>query len=213
MSWIKCQASSALIGGAAIIFLAACGNISTPTSVSTAAFTSTDITGVAFGRGFALTDHMGVVRSLVDFKGKVVVLFFGYTHCPDVCPTTMAELASAVKKLGKAAEDVQVLFVTLDPERDSPSALKQYLSGFNSQFLGLRGSDEATLELVSEFKAFSQKQAEAPSGDQRGQHTIEHSSGIYIFDPRGQLRLYAKSSGDGGDALARDLSELLKPAA
>jgi protein SCO1/2 len=160
-----------------------------------------------------LTDHMGVVRGLADFKGKAVVLFFGYTQCPDVCPTTMAELARAMKKLGKAAEDVQVLFVTLDPEHDSPSALKQYLSGFNSQFLGLRGDDGAVRELVSEFKAFSQKRAEAPAGDQRGQHTIEHSSGVYIFDPRGQLRLYAKSSGDGGDAIARDLGELLKPAA
>jgi protein SCO1/2 len=189
---------------AVLIFITACGNTSIP--ASTPAFISTDLTGVQFGKEFTLTDHTGVVRSLSDFKGKAVVIFFGYTHCPDICPTTMAELAGAVKKLGKTAERVQVLFVTLDPERDTPSVLKQYLSGFDSQFLGLHGDDQATRKIVGEFKAFSQKQV----GASPDQHTVDHSTGVYIFDPRGQLRLYAKASGDGGDALARDLSELLK---
>lgn len=189
------------------MFIAACGNTSTPPS--TPAFASTDITGVQFGKGFTLIDHNGVVRSLSDFRGKAVALFFGYTHCPDKCPATMAQVAAALEKLGPAAGRVQVLFVTLDPERDTPSVLKQYLSGFNPRFLGLYGDDETTQETASQFKVFSQRQGAESSGD----HTVDHSTGVYIFDPQGQLRLYANAISDGGDALARDLAQLLKAAA
>ncbi|HET7061227.1 MAG TPA: SCO family protein [Nitrosospira sp.] len=197
----------AVVLGAAVMFIAACGNTSTPPS--TPAFASTDITGVQFGKGFTLIDHNGVVRSLSDFRGKAVALFFGYTHCPDKCPATMAQVAAALEKLGPAAGRVQVLFVTLDPERDTPSVLKQYLSGFNPRFLGLYGDDETTQETASQFKVFSQRQGAESSGD----HTVDHSTGVYIFDPQGQLRLYANAISDGGDALARDLAQLLKAAA
>jgi protein SCO1/2 len=197
----------AFVLGAGVIFITACGNTSTPPL--TPAFASTDITGVQFGKGFTLTDHTGVVRNLSDFKGKAVALFFGYTHCPDKCPATMAQITAALEKLGPAAERVQVLFVTLDPERDTPTVLKQYLSGFNPRFLGLYGDDETTRKIVADFKAFSERQAGGhPSG-----HTVDLSTGVYIFDPRGQLRLYANAISDGGEALARDLAELLKTAA
>lgn len=121
----------------------------------------------------------------------------------------MAELAAAMERLGKTAERVQVLFVTLDPERDTPSVLKQYLSGFNPGFLGLYGDDEATRKMIAEFKTFSQRQsAESPDD-----YAVDHSTGVYIFDPHGQLRLYARAKSDGGNALARDLAELLRTAA
>lgn len=120
----------------------------------------------------------------------------------------MAELAGAMDKLGNSADRVQVLFVTLDPEHDRPPVLERYLAGFDSRFLGLYGDEEGTQKIVSEFKAYSQKLAQAS-----GEQTIEHSSGVYIFDPRGQLRLHAKANGDGGATIARGLSELLKIAA
>ncbi|MDE2366654.1 MAG: SCO family protein, partial [Betaproteobacteria bacterium] len=171
---------------AAIFVLAACGNATKPT------FNSTDITGATFGRELKLTDHTGVPRTLADFKGKAVILFFGYTHCPDICPATMAELAGAMKKLGRDAERVQVLFVTVDPERDTPETLKQYLSAFDPAFLGLYGDAQATKDIVGEFKAVYQKQA----GTSADTHTVEHSAGIYIFDTKGQLRLYASGGGN-----------------
>ena len=187
----------------ALLILAACGNTAKPT------FLSTDITGATFGKEFKLTDHTGVTRTLADFKGKAVVLFFGYTHCPDICPATMAELASTMQKLGKDAARVQVLFVTVDPERDTPDTLKQYLSAFNPTFLGLYGDTQATKDIAAEFKIVYQKQA----GTVPDHHTMDHSSGIYIFDPKGQLRLYASGSGHGGDILARDIEELLRTTA
>jgi|SRR5690349_555703 len=202
------QVAAAFTAAATVIQLPACGNTVAPARTQAAPFAATDITGVHFGKGFTLTDHTGAVRSLADFKGKAVVVFFGYTNCPDVCPTTMAELAGAMEKLGDAAAHVQVLFVTLDPEHDSASVLERYLAGFDPRFLGLYGDERGTQEIVGEFKAYSQK-----LGDASGQHVIEHSGGVYIFDPRGQLRLHAKASGDGGAAIARDLNELLKAAA
>lgn len=168
-------------------------------------FVSTDVTGVEFGRDFKLTDHTGKPRTLVDFKGKVVVLFFGYTHCPDVCPATMGELAAAMKKLGKDAERVQVLFVTVDPERDTPALLAQYVPAFNPAFLGLSGDAQATENTAREFKILYQKQA----GKTPDQYTVDHSAGTYIFDTAGRLRLYV-SYGRGAEVFARDIAELLR---
>ncbi|SEL59169.1 protein SCO1/2 [Nitrosovibrio tenuis] len=183
-----------------MLALAACGNTAKPT------FLSTDITGATFGKELKLVGHDGVTRTLADFKGKAIVLFFGYTHCPDVCPATMGEIASAVQKLGKDAARVQVLFVTIDPERDTPETLKQYLSAFDPAFLGLHGDAGATKIIADEFKIVYQKHA----GNSSDHDTMDHSAGVYIFDTKGQLRLYASGNGNSADILARDIGELLR---
>jgi protein SCO1/2 len=179
------------------------------TTAKVEAFKSTDITGADFGKDFHLTDHNGKDRSLADFKGKVVVLFFGYTHCPDVCPTTLAELAMVMKQLGEDAKKVQVLFVTVDPERDTPQLLVQYVPSFNPSFLGLYGDAAATAAVAKEFKIVYQKVA----GSSPGNYTMDHSAGTYVFDQTGRLRLYA-SYGQGSTALLHDIRILLaqKPA-
>jgi protein SCO1/2 len=157
-------------------------------------FKNIDITGgKAFGNDFSLLDPDGKVRSLSDFKGKVVVVFFGYTQCPDVCPTTLTEMQ-------------QVLFVTVDPDRDTAAILKQYVPAFDSRFLGLRPADEAALEKVSkDFKIYYKK----VPGSSAGSYTMDHTAGSYAFDPEGLLRLYIKHA-QGPETLAQDLKELLK---
>ncbi|HEX4984707.1 MAG TPA: SCO family protein [Burkholderiales bacterium] len=168
-------------------------------------FESTDITGAEFGRDFKLTDHDGKLRSLQDFRGKVVVMFFGFTHCPDVCPTTLAELAGAVRALGPAGDQVQVLLVTVDPQRDTPQVLRGYVTAFNPSFLGLRGSDEETARVAKEFKVIYQKVA----GPTPENYTMDHSAGTYVFDRQGRLRLYV-SYGRGAEVFAHDIGLLLK---
>lgn len=170
-------------------------------------FKNVDITGSkAFGTDFSLLDPDGKVRTLADFKGKAVVMFFGYTQCPDVCPTTLTEMQQVMTLLGPKADKVQVLFVTVDPERDSASILKQYVPAFDSRFLGLRPADEAALEKVAkDFKIYYKK----VPGMSPGSYTIDHTAGSYAFDPQGQLRLYIKHA-QGAETLAQDLKELLK---
>ncbi|HMJ49755.1 MAG TPA: SCO family protein [Burkholderiales bacterium] len=168
------------------------------------AFQSTDITGANFGRDFHLTDHNGKSRSLADFKGKVVVLFFGYIHCPDVCPATLAELAMMMKDLSEDARKVQVLFVTVDPERDTPQLLAKYVPSFYPSFLGLYGDAEATSATAKEFKVVYQKIA----GDSPGNYTMDHSAGTYIFDQQGRLRLFV-SYGQGPTVFLHDIKILL----
>lgn len=167
-------------------------------------FVGVDIRGADFGRGFDLTDHHGQVRRLEDFRGKLVALFFGYTSCPDVCPTTMDDLAKALKLLGDRRSEVQVLFITLDPERDTREKLASYLPGFDPGFLGLRGSPEQTLATASHFKVFYQKQS---SGSKAG-YLIDHSSGIYVFDKQGAIRLYLNYGQKPAD-IAHDLQLLM----
>jgi len=168
-------------------------------------FRATDITGAAFGRDFALADHTGKPRTLADFRGKVVVIFFGFTHCPDVCPTTLAELAAALKKLGGDGDRVQVLLVTVDPERDTPQILSQYVTAFDPRFLGLRGTAEETARVAKEFKIIYQKVA----GARTDNYTMDHSAGTYIFDTLGRLRVYV-SYGQGPEVFAHDIALLLK---
>ena len=144
--------------------------------------------------------------SLASLRGHEVLVFFGYTHCPDVCPTTMSELASAMKKLGPAADKVQVLFVTADPERDTPDILKQYVTAFDPRFLGLRGTPEQTAQAAKDFKVLIQKNG----GSDPNNYTVDHSSGTYLYDPQGKLRVYV-SYGQGADVFAHDIAELLKP--
>jgi protein SCO1/2 len=168
-------------------------------------FRATDITGAGFGQDFALTDHTGKPRALADFRGRVVVMFFGFTHCPDVCPNTLAELAAAVKKLGTDGDKVQVLLVTVDPERDTPQVLSQYVTAFDPRFLALRGTAEETARVAKEFKIIYQKVA----GARPDSYTMDHSAGTYIFDMQGRLRLYV-SYGQGPEVFAHDIALLLK---
>jgi protein SCO1/2 len=167
-------------------------------------FTGSDVTGVAFGRDFHLTDYNGKARALADFRGKVVVMFFGYTQCPDFCPTTLSQLAEAMRKLGPDAARVQVLFVTIDPERDTPELLSHYVPAFDPSFLGLYGDAAATAGVAKEFKVLYEKQP----GPTPGTYTMDHSAGTFLFDPQGRLRVY-ETYGVGPDAYAHDIRALL----
>jgi len=168
-------------------------------------FKNTDLTGADCCRDFRLTDHNGKTRTLADFRGKAVVIFFGYTQCPDVCPTTMLEMAAALQQLGANAQRVQILFVTVDPERDTRELLANYVPAFDPRFLGLYGDLEATAKTAKEFRVFYQKQA----GSTPGSYTVDHTAGSYVFDPQGRVRLFVRH-GDGGANLAADLRTLLK---
>jgi len=166
-------------------------------------FKSTDITGVDYGKSLELTDHTGRSRRLEDFRGKAVVLSFGFTHCPDVCPTTLAELSSSIKALGPDADKVQVLFVTVDPERDTREALAKYVTAFDPRFLGLYGDAAATRRTAQEFKIYYEKRK---SGDS---YSVDHSAQSYVIDPQGRLRLLVRHDRIGSD-LPDDLRTLLK---
>ena len=170
-------------------------------------FKNIDITGsTAFGKDFSLLDPDGKVRTLADFKGKVVVIFFGYTQCPDICPTTLTEMQQVMTILGSQSDKVQILFVTVDPERDTAAILKQYVPAFDPRFLGLRPTDDAALEKIGkDFKIYYKK----VPGTSPGSYTMDHTAGSYAFDPDGRLRLYIKHA-QGPETLAHDLKELLK---
>ncbi|MGH8706499.1 MAG: SCO family protein [Burkholderiales bacterium] len=168
-------------------------------------FRSTDITGVDYGRTLALTDHHGKARRLEDFRGKAVVIFFGFTHCPDVCPTTLADMAQVVRQLGPEAERVQVLFVTVDPERDTQELLAKYVGAFDPRFLGLRGGLEATRAVAKEFKVYFEKRP----GETPGAYSVDHSAQSYVIDPEGRLRLFVRHERIAED-LAPDLLTLLR---
>lgn len=167
-------------------------------------FKLTDVTGASFGKDFALTDHNGQRRTLADFKGRVVTLFFGFTHCPDVCPTTLGEMALVMKELGRDADRLQVLFVTVDPERDTAEVLKRYVPAFHPGFLGMTGSADDIARTAKEFKIFYQKQ-KLPGGG----YTMDHSAGTYVLDAEGRLRLFAQY-GIGAPAILNDIRQLLK---
>jgi protein SCO1/2 len=164
-----------------------------------AKFKSTDITGVDYGRSLELTDTSGRVRHLDDFRGKAVVVFFGFTHCPDVCPTTLADLARVMQQLGPDAERVQVLFITVDPERDTPSDLAQYVNAFDPRFIALRGDPQQTARVAKEFKIYYEKRKQGDT------YTVDHSAQSYVIDPHGRLRLLVRH-----DRLAQDLPEDLR---
>lgn len=168
-------------------------------------FRNTDLTGATFGRQLALLDHQGQPRALADFKGKAVVVFFGYTSCPDICPTMLARLAEVMKTLGDDAPRVQVLFVTVDPERDSAERLKDFVPWFNPTFLGLRGDTAQIKAATEEFRVFAARKAvEGELG-----YVIDHSTGAYVFDPAGRLRLYVKDTSSVDD-IAADIRLLLQ---
>lgn len=170
-------------------------------------FNNLDITGSkAFGKDFSLIDHHGQRRQLSDFKGKLVVMFFGYTQCPDVCPTTMNEMQGVMDLMGKDADRVQVIFVTVDPERDTLDLLAQYVPAFDKRFLGMRpDSLESLQKITKDFKVFYSK----VPGKSPGNYTIDHTAGSYVFDTDGQLRLFLKHQ-QGPQFIAEDLKKLLK---
>jgi protein SCO1/2 len=187
-----------LAAAAALVVLAGCD--------SGPKFQSTDITGAPYGKALELADAQGDLRHLEDFRGKAVVLFFGFTRCPDVCPTTLAEIAGAVKTLGPDAERVQVLFVTVDPERDTPQALREYVGAFDPRFIALRGDEAATQRVAKEFKIYYEKRKQGET------YTIDHSAQAYVLDPQGRLRLLVRHDRIGKD-LAPDLRTLLRETA
>ncbi len=187
-----------------ILFCLAVTACSPQRSPGSGAFIATEIGAGAVAGDLRLTDHHGQPRSLQDFHGKVVVVFFGYTHCPDVCPTTMDDLARAVKLLGKHRSEVQVLFVTLDPERDTQQVLAQFVPSFDPAFLGLYGDSAATEAAAKGFRIYYRKQ---PSGG-KGGYTIDHSAGVYVFDKTGLPRLYM-NYGQKPQDIAHDLELLL----
>jgi len=186
------------------ITLSACSPAQNSPSNNVAPLFGTDITGADFAQTLNLTDHQGHSRQLADYRGKVIALFFGYTHCPDVCPTTMLEMANAMKLLGAQADEVQVLFVTLDPERDTPEVLANFVPSFDSRFVGLYGTPAQTAETANNFKIFYSKQLEPGKSG----YTIDHSAGVYVFDKQGKIRTYLKY-GQKPDEIASDIKQLL----
>jgi protein SCO1/2 len=167
-------------------------------------FKAVDITGAEYARTLALPDVDGKTRALADWRGKIVLVFFGYTQCPDVCPTTMSELAEVKRSLGPDGARVIGVFVTVDPERDTPELLKAYLANFGPDIVGLRGNPEQIKEAAREFKVFF---AKVP-GKTETSYTIDHTAGSYVFDAQGRIRLFVRY-GSGAKALADDLKLLL----
>ena len=214
------KAASALAVAAIALTLAGCGQQSSTTAPAAgsaaappagtsaapgkASFHNIDITGAEYARRFELPDPDGRARTLDDFKGKVVVVFFGFTQCPDVCPTTMAELAQIKRSLGADGERIQGIFITVDPERDTPELLKAYVANFDPGFVGLRGDLAQTQATAREFKVYFAK----VQGKSQGNYTIDHTAGSYVFDPQGRVRLFVRH-GTGAQPLAADLRKLL----
>ncbi len=168
-------------------------------------FKSIDLTGADYAQGFSLADHNGQLRTLKDFAGKVVVVFFGFTQCPDVCPTSMTELAQVKQLLGPDGDKLQAIFITVDPERDTPELLKAYMGNFDPGFLALRPTPEQLPQVAKDFKIYYKK----VEGKTPGSYTMDHSAGSYVFDPKGRIRLYNRY-GAGVDVLASDIQLLLK---
>lgn len=198
---------------ASALWLAGCSDKSSSESASSgtmvlspvdSAFKNTDVTGLGYAREFALTDHNGKPRTLADFKGKAVIIFFGFTHCPDVCPTTLGEMANVMQELGPQADKVQVLFITVDPERDTPELLAKYVPAFHPSFIGLTGDKAAIEKVAKEFRVFYQK----VPGKEAGSYSVDHTAGSYLFDPQGRIRLFIRH-GQGTEPIVHDLKLLL----
>lgn len=194
---------SVLLAALLLSLLVACERPQPPVS-PVVSFKATDITGAPWGKDFKLTDHNGQTRSLADFRGKIVAIFFGYTHCPDVCPTTLSDFAMALRELGEDGKRVQVLFVTVDPQRDTPDLLAKYVPSFNPGFLGLYTDPVSLAALAKDFKVVYQKNV--TSGSKH--YLIDHSAGTYVYDTAGRLRLLIPY-GAGPKDIAQDLKTLL----
>ena len=167
-------------------------------------FVGTDISSVPIDTTFRLKDFNGRIRTLEDFKGKVVVIFFGFTHCPDICPTTLTDLKKTMALLKDKASDVQVIFITLDPARDTEDVLKKFIPTFNSSFLGLTGTESDIDKVANQLKIFNKK---VNDGSKAG-YTIDHSAGLYVIDKKGSIKLHI-SNGQKPEDLASDLAKLI----
>ena len=196
----------------AIKLIAGCGLLTVATGILSACspeeklqFKSIDLTGADYAKDFSLTDQNGQLRTIKDFSGKVVVVFFGFTQCPDVCPTSMAELASIKKQLGADGDKLQAIFITVDPERDTPELLKAYMANFDPTFLALRPSMDKLPEVAKAYKIYYKK----VEGATPGSYSMDHSAGSYVYDTQGRLRLYNRYGG-GSDGLLADIRLLLK---
>lgn len=187
-----------LLATAVLSALIACGD------EAPQAFRATDITGVEWGQDFELLDHAGTTKRLKDFRGKVLILTFGYTACPDICPTTLATLAESLRLLGEEAARVQVAFVSVDPDRDTAEQLQRYVTWFDARFVGLHGSEEATAVAASAFHVKFRKQY----GDSAAGYAVDHTAGQFVFDASGRLRLFVQH-GETPDSIAHDIRLVL----
>ena len=197
----KRRALKLMVGAAAalgLLGLAGC-------TQAPATFNAVDMTGADYAKNFSLADADGQVRKLEDFKGKVVVLFFGYAQCPDVCPTTMTEMAQVKELLGKDGDKLQVLFVTVDPVRDTPTVMKAYMAAFDPGFIALIPTPDQLIAMSKDFKAYFKK----VDGSTPTSYSMDHSAAQYIYDPQGRLRLYARY-GTGVAPMVADIQALLK---
>ena len=196
------QAVKSLAGAMALLLA---GGLLAACSPEKPQFKSIDLTGADYAQGFSLADHNGKQRTLQDFAGKVVVVFFGFTQCPDVCPTSMAELAQVRQLLGPDGDKLQAIFITVDPERDTAELLKAYMGNFDPSFVALLPTPEQLPQIAKDFKVYYKK----VDGKSPGSYTMDHSAGSYIFDGKGRIRLYNRY-GTGAEALASDVRLLLK---
>jgi protein SCO1/2 len=196
---LKFIAASAIFTGAAGLFTAC--------SPNAPKFTAIDITGADYAKDFSLPDHNGKVRTLKDFQGKVVMMFFGYTQCPDVCPTSMSEMAQIKKLLGPDGDRLQGLFVSVDPERDKPEMLKAYMENFDPTFLALVTTPEKTAAVAKEYKVYYKK----VDGPTETSYTVDHTAGSYVYDTQGKLRLFTRY-GTKPELTAADIKVLLSQA-
>ncbi|MGB3288122.1 MAG: SCO family protein [Burkholderiaceae bacterium] len=185
------------LAAALVVSMAACGK-------KEVAFKGSDISGTKLGQSMAMVDGGGKLRTLADYKGKVTVVFFGFTQCPDVCPTAMAELAQTMEILGKDADKVQVLMISVDPERDTPEVLASYVKAFNPNFVGLTGTADQLSTTAKSFKAYYAKSA----GATPGQYSMDHASSFYIIDPEGESRVLVSGNASAQD-IAYDIRQLL----
>jgi protein SCO1 len=198
---------NALKSLAACVLLAGGAGLLTACSPKSLQFTAIDITGADYAKDFSLVDHNGQTRTLKDFQGKIVMMFFGYTQCPDVCPTSMLEMAQIKQLLGKDGERLQALFVTIDPERDQPEMLKEYMAAFDPTFLALVPTPEQLVALAKDFKVYYKK----VDGPTPTSYTMDHTAGSYVYDTTGKLRLFTRY-GTKPELTAADLRQLLLPA-
>jgi protein SCO1/2 len=201
LKWVDVQRWVRRICALGLLGLAACNMEATPS------FHATDVTGAEYGKDFQLLDKDGQTRSLADYRGKVVMVFFGFLHCPDVCPTALSRAVEVRERLGALGDQVQVIFISVDPERDTPQMVNAYVNAFDPSFIGLHATPETLPEVAKAFRVFYRK---VPLGEGEG-YTMDHTATSYVYDRDGRLRLAVPHTLDA-EQLAKDLQRLIQPA-